>query len=186
MFVAKIILLLKEQGKGNRFIYFLICRNLFRTAIVIINNFSGLTARRNKQTEKQGHCIRQQSFLVSYVVSLYSVSDLISATFLFSMAGFSMVLIRFFESSSCFFWQDKMDILKAKTLLKAIYFMITNYPKMILTISHKAIVNTSKIVMYHYIYSNPILFVAKTSLLFRQQARGNSQQVRVSTFLSTF
>ena len=97
-----------------------------------------------------------------------------------------MVLIRFFESSSCFFWQDKMDILKAKTLLKDIYFMITNYPKMILTISHKAIVNTSKIVMYHYIYSNPILFVAKTSLLFRQQARGNSQQVRVSTFLSTF
>ena len=97
-----------------------------------------------------------------------------------------MVVIRFFESSSYFFWQDKMDILKAKTLLKAIYFMITNYPKMILTISHKAIVNTSKIVMYHYIYSNPILFVAKTSLLFREQARGNSQQVRVSTFLSTF
>jgi hypothetical protein len=36
------------------------------------------------------------------------------------------------------------------------------------------------------IYSNPILFVAKILLLFRQQARGKSQQVRVSTFLSTF
>ena len=35
-------------------------------------------------------------------------------------------------------------------------------------------------------YSNPILFVAKILLLFRQQATGNSQQVRVSTFLSTF
>ncbi|MDE5084252.1 MAG: hypothetical protein O4859_24805 [Trichodesmium sp. St18_bin1] len=36
------------------------------------------------------------------------------------------------------------------------------------------------------IYSNPILFVAKILLLFRQQARGKSQQVKVSTFLSTF
>ncbi|MDE5121524.1 MAG: hypothetical protein O4965_16125 [Trichodesmium sp. St19_bin1] len=33
---------------------------------------------------------------------------------------------------------------------------------------------------------NPILFVAKILLLFRQQATGNRQQVRVSTFLSTF
>ncbi|NEP94517.1 hypothetical protein [Okeania sp. SIO2F5] len=35
-------------------------------------------------------------------------------------------------------------------------------------------------------YSNPILFVAKILLLFRQQATGNRQQVRVSTFLFTF
>ena len=35
-------------------------------------------------------------------------------------------------------------------------------------------------------YSNPILFVTKILLLFRKQAIGNSWQIRVSIFLSTF
>ena len=45
---------------------------------------------------------------------------------------------------------------------------------------------TTSGLVFLWCYSNPILFVAKILLLFRQQATGNSQQVRVSTFLSTF
>ena len=35
-------------------------------------------------------------------------------------------------------------------------------------------------------YSNPIFFVSKILLLFREQGTGNREQVRVSVFLSTF
>ena len=45
---------------------------------------------------------------------------------------------------------------------------------------------TNVIILNLSIYSNPILFVAKILLLFRQQATGNRQQVKVATFLSTF
>ena len=45
---------------------------------------------------------------------------------------------------------------------------------------------TNVIILNLSIYSNPILFMVKILLLFRQQATDNRQQVRFSTFLSTF
>ena len=45
---------------------------------------------------------------------------------------------------------------------------------------------TNVIILNLSIYRNPILFMVKILLLFRQQATDNRQQVKVATFLSTF